>query len=146
MDLTLSIVSILGVGNSASVISTNELERLMALAAVGVGMTRPLLGAAIMLRGNGQVVRELRRVFPQHRRVIERVRGLSRDLDQQLTGLRETGHPTGQETNGMSRQNASESALRAARQAISELGHDANRQALLARADAIWTRSSGVKS
>ncbi len=58
MDLTLAIVSILGVGNSASVISTNELERLMALAAVGVGMTRPLLGAAIMLRGNGQVVRE----------------------------------------------------------------------------------------
>lgn len=146
MDLTLSIVSILGVGNSASVISMNELERLMALAAVGVGMTRPLLGAAIMLRGNGQVVRELRRVFPQHRRVIERVRGLSRDLDQQLTGLRETGHPTGQETHGMSRPNASESALRAARQAISELGHDANRQALLARADAIWTRSSGVKS
>ena len=146
MDLTLSVVSMPGVGNSASVISANERERFMALAAVGVGLTRPLLGAAIMLRGNGQVVRELRRVFPQHRRVIERIIGLSRDLDQRLTGVRETAHPTGQETYGMSRPTASESALQAARQAISELGHNANPQALLARADAIRTRSSEVKS
>ena len=145
MDLTLSIVSILGVGNSASVISMNELERLMALAAVGVGMTRPLLGAAIILRGNDRAARELRRVFPRHRRGIERIRGLSQDLDRRLPRLSETGHPTRQETHGSCRPNASESALQAARQAISELGHDANHQALLKRADAIWRRPGGDK-
>lgn len=63
MALTLHVVSILGVGHSAPVVSANERERLMALAAIGVGMTRPLLGAAIILRGNDRVLRELRGSF-----------------------------------------------------------------------------------
>jgi hypothetical protein len=146
MDLTLHVVSMLDVGRSASVISANERERSMALAAVGVGMTRPLLGAAIILRGNDRAVRELRRIFPRHRRVIERVRGLTQDLDWRLPGRREAEHAPEQETQSASRSNASESALRAARQAISELGAEADRQALLTRADAIWRRSSSVKS
>ncbi|OYX40823.1 MAG: hypothetical protein B7Z02_17785 [Rhodobacterales bacterium 32-67-9] len=74
MDLTLHVVSMLGASHSASVISANGRERMIALAAVGVGMTRPLLGAAIILRGNDRVLRELRRVFPRHRQVIERIR------------------------------------------------------------------------
>jgi hypothetical protein len=146
MGLTLHVVSTLDFGRSLSVISANERERLMALAAVGVGMSRPLLGAAIILRGNDWVLWELRRVFPQHRQVIERIRGLSQDLDRQLPKRRETRHHTVQETHGMRRPSASESALRAARQAISELGLDANRQALLARADAIWKRSGRVET
>ena len=146
MDLTLHVVSMLDAGHSASVISANERERLIALAAVGVGMTRPLLGAAIILRGNDRGLRELRRVFPLHRQVIERIRRLSQDLDRRLPGRRETGHPTAHQTHRMSRPSASASALLAARQAISELGPDANRQALLARADAIWRRSSSDKS
>ncbi|RMC30785.1 TniQ family protein [Paracoccus alkanivorans] len=146
MDLTLYVVSMLGVGHSASAISANERERLIALAAVGIGMTRPLLGVALILRGNDRVVRELRRVFPRHRKVIERVRGLSQDLDRRLPGRREAEHTPKKETYEASRPGGSESALKAARQAISELGPDANRQALLVRADAIWRRSSGVKS
>ncbi|MBR9851948.1 MAG: hypothetical protein GYB27_21500 [Rhodobacteraceae bacterium] len=67
-------MSILGGGHSGSVISGNAHERLMALGAVCVGMTRPLLGTDIILRGDGRVDRELRRAFPQHRRVIERIR------------------------------------------------------------------------
>jgi len=141
MGLTLHVVSTLDFGRAVSVISANERERLIALAAVGVGMTRPLLGAAIILRGNDRVLWELRRIFPQHRQVIERIRGLSQDLDRQLPKRRETGHQTVRAAQGTRRPSASESALRAARQAISELGADANRQALLARADAIWKRS-----
>lgn len=146
IELTLHFVSMLGVGHSASVISANERERLMALAAVDVGTTRPLLGAAIILRGNDRAVRELRRVFPRHRLVIERVRRLSQDLDRRLPGWREVEHVPQQETHETSRPDASESALKAARQAIFELGSDANRQALLMRADAIWRRSRGVQS
>ncbi|PQV56089.1 TniQ protein [Defluviimonas denitrificans] len=146
MDLTLHVVSMLDVGRSASVISANERERLMALAAIGVGMTRPLLGAAIILRGNDRAVRELRRVFPRHRRVIERIRRLSQDLDRRLPDRPEADHAPKQETCETSRQGGSERALQAARQAISELGPDANRQALLTRADAIWRLLSSVKS
>jgi hypothetical protein len=143
IGLTLHVMTVLGIGHLGSLTSGNARERLMALAAVSVGTTRPLLGSAIILRGNDRVVRELRRAFPQHRQVIERVRGLSRDLDRRLPERWETRHRTGQETHGMSYPSVSESALKAARQAISELGPDANRQALLMRANAIWRRRSG---
>lgn len=146
VDLTLHLMAALEIGKLGALTSGNERERLMALAAVGVGVTRPMLGAAILLRGNERLVLELRRAFPQHRRVIERIRRLLRDLDRRLPGRCETGHSTAQETHGTSRPHASESALQAARQAISELGSDANRQALLTRADAIWKNSRVGKS
>ncbi len=145
VDLTLHLMAVLKIGNLGALTSGNERERLMALAAVGVSVTRPILGVAIILRGNERMVLELRRAFPQHRRLIERVRGLSLELDQRLPGRRETEHPTGQKTHGTSRASASESALRAARQAISELGLGAKRESLLTRADAIWKRSSGTE-
>lgn len=145
ISLTLQVMSVLKIGHPWSLTSGSERERLLALAAVGISTNRPLLGVAIILRGNHRATRELRRAFPQHRRLIERVCGLSRDLDQRLPGRRETEHPTGQKTHRTSRAIVSESALQAARQAISELGPDAKREALLTRADAIWTRSSGVK-
>ncbi len=146
IGMTLQVMSVLKIGHLWSLTSGNESERLLALAAVGIGTTRPLLGAAIILRGNDRGARELRRDFPQHSRAIERIRRLSKDLEQWLPERRETEPPSRQETHGMSRPIASESALQAARQAITELGPDANRQALLARADAIWKRSSGAKS
>ncbi|MFD2857799.1 TniQ family protein [Seohaeicola zhoushanensis] len=146
VDLTLHLIAVLKIGNLGALTSGNERARFMALAAVGLSVTRPLVGAAIILRGNDRAAQELRRVFPQHRRVIERVRALSRDLDQRLPGRTETEHPTGQKTHGTSRPSVSESALQAARQAISELGAGANREALLARADAIWKSTGGVRS
>lgn len=138
-------MAVLGTGKLGPLTSGNERERLLALAAVDVGMTYPLLGAGIILRGTDRGIRELRRAFPQHRRVIERIHRLSQDMDRRLPGRREAGQPTAQETRVMSRPDASESALQAARQAITELGPDANRQALLARAVAIWKLSSGAK-
>ncbi|WP_299669864.1 TniQ family protein [uncultured Ruegeria sp.] len=146
ISLTLQVMSVLKIGRLWSLTSGNKRDRLLALAAVGIGTTRPLLGAAIILRGKDLAARELSRVFPEHRQMIERIRGLSQDLGRPLPGLGETGHPTGHETHGLCRPRVSESALQAARQAISELGADANRQALLMRADAIWKRLSEVKS
>lgn len=146
VDLILHLLAVLEIGNPGSLTSGNGCERLMALTAVGVGETRPMVGAALILRGNDWAVRELRRAFPQHGRVIERMRALSHDLDRWLPGLRETKPPPEQEEHRTSKSRASESALRAARQAISELGSEADRQALLARADAIWRSSDVVKS
>lgn len=121
ISLTLHVMSVLKIGHPWSLTSGSEGERLLALAAVVISTNRPLLGVAIILRGNDWGARELRRAFPQHRRLIKRVCGLSRDLDQRLPGRRETEHPTGQKTHGTSRASASESALQAARQAISSL-------------------------
>lgn len=145
VDLTMHLMAVLEIGNLRALTSGNERERLMALAAVGVSVTRPVLGAAIILRGNERMVFELRRAFPQHRRVIEQARGLSQDLGQRFPGRRKTEHPT-RKTHGTSPPSASVSALQAVRQAISELGAGANREALLTRADAIWKSSDGVKS
>ena len=146
INMTLQVMSVLKIGPLWSLTSGNERERLLALAAVGISTSRPLLGAAITLRGNDRGARELHRDFPQHRRAIEWIRRLSKDLEQWLPEPREKEPPSRQETHGMSRPIASESALKAARQAVTELGPDANRQALVARADAIWKRSSGAKS
>lgn len=77
VNLTVQVMSVLKIGHLWSLTSGNEHERLLALAAINVGMNRPVLGAAIILRGNNWAAQELRRVFPQHRRVIERIRGLS---------------------------------------------------------------------
>ena len=145
IGMTLQVMSVLKIGHLWSLTSVSERERLLALAAVGIGTTRPLLGATIILRGNDRGARELRRAFPQHRRVIEQARGLSQDLGQRFPGRRKTEHPT-RKTHGTSPPSASVSALQAARQAISELGAGANREALLTRADAIWKSSDGVKS
>ena len=74
------LLAALEIGNLGSLTSGNGRERLMALAAVGVGVTRPIVGATLILRGNYWAVRGLRRAFPQHGRVIERMRALSNDL------------------------------------------------------------------
>lgn len=86
IGLTLHVMTVLENRHLWLLTSGNERERLLALAAVGTSTTRPLLGAAIMLRGNRQAVRELRRAFPQHRRVIERASAMSQDLALQLPG------------------------------------------------------------
>lgn len=141
IDLTLCLLKILGSAYTVPLTSRCQLERLAALAAVNVCSTRPFLGLAIFLRGNEQAFWEVRRAFPQHSRVIERVRQLSRHLNTRLPPKRpqESG-PVVRSDRATSPRMPSAPALDAARQAISELGPDADRQALLARADAIWKR------
>ncbi|WP_082899244.1 TniQ family protein [Sulfitobacter sp. EhC04] len=142
---TLSVLRILGLEYPASFTSRGQLERSAALAAVDVCTTRPLLGAAILLCRNDRAFWELRRVFPQHRRVIARVLTLSHDLERRLPRQPKGKRVPKQETRTANRPVASEGALQAARQAISELGPDAARQVLLARADTIWKRESCVR-
>ena len=81
-----------------------------------------------------------------HRRVIARVLTLSEDLERRLPHPQKAEPAPKQETRIANRPVAPEGALQAARQAISELGRDADRQVLLARADAIWKRQSCVSN
>lgn len=145
ISLTLCLLKILGSVYTVPLTSRFQLERSAVLAAVDVCSTRPFLGLAMLLRGNEQAYWEVRRAFPQHRRLIERVRKLSRGLDRRLPRKRwQENDPVDRPDRATSPRKASAQALYAARQAISELGPDADRQALLARADAIWKRRSCI--
>jgi hypothetical protein len=137
---TFDVLKIVGLEYPASFASLCQLQRSEALAAVDVCTTRPFLGAAILMCGNDRAFWELRRAFPQHRRLIEKVRKQSQDLERRLPRQQKAEPAPKQEAKRADRPVASEGALRAARQAITELGPDADRQVLLARADAIWKR------
>ena len=142
---TLCLLQVLELVYSVPLTSRCQLERSIALAAVDVCSARPLLGVAILLRGNEQAFWDLRRAFPQRRRLIEKVRKLSMNLDMRLPRRRrQESSPVDRSARATSPKKTSAQALDAARQAISELGADADRQALLARADAIWKRQSCV--
>lgn len=146
INRTLAVLKILGLEYPASFASRCQLQRSEALAAIDVCTTRPLLGAAILLRGNDKACWELRHAFPLHRRVLARVLTLSEDLERRLPRLQKAEPAPKKETKVADRPVASEGALQAARQAISELGADADRQALLVRADTIWKRKSCVRN
>ena len=142
---TFDVLKIVGLEYPASFASLCQLQRSEALAAIDVCTTRPFLGAAILMCGNDRAFWELRRAFPQHRRLIEKVRKQSQDLERRLPRQPKEEPAPKQETRTTKRPVASEGALQAARQAISELGPDAARQVLLARADTIWRRESCVR-
>ncbi|MFP7675554.1 TniQ family protein [Marivita sp. S0852] len=142
---TFAVLKILGLEYPASFASRYKLQRSEALAAIEVCTNRPLLGAAILMCGNDRAFWELRRAFPQHRRLMEKVRKLSQDLERRLPRQQKAEAAPKQEAVIAIRPVASEGALQAARQAISELGLNADRQALLARADTIW-KSQGCVS
>lgn len=141
---TLAVLKILGLEYPASFASRCQLQRSEALAAVHVCTTRPLLGAAVLMCGNDTAFWELRRAFPQHRQLIARVHKVSKDLENRLPRRQKLEPSPKKETLRANRPVASEGALRAVRQAISELGSDASQQMLLARADEIWKRKSNI--
>ncbi len=144
IDRTLHLLKMLGLTHAAPLTSWSQWERFKALAAVELCTTRPLLGAAIILKGNDQALREVCRSFHLHRRVVDRIGQLSIDLERRLPRRTKNQSVPEKRTHQPRRPKVSESAIAAARQAISELGPHADRQALLARADAIWERESCV--
>lgn len=143
---TFDVLKIVRLEYPASLTPRCQLQRSEALAAVHVCATRPLLGAAILMCGNDRAFWHLRRAFPQHRRLIEKVRKQSQYLERHLPRQQKAEPAPKQETQRASRLVASEDALQAARLAISELGFDADHHALLARADAIWKGQNCVRN
>lgn len=138
IDLVMHLMNELDIGPLASLTSGNERARLTALAVIATCTSRPMMKAAIVLRGNTPAIYRLFRAFPHHRRVIDKISGLSRALDERFPRRPQDDCRPKREWYGKAVVKASESALAAARQAISELGSSADRQTLLARADAIW--------
>jgi hypothetical protein len=84
-------------------------------------------------------VRHLSRLFPRHRKAITKIAAISEEQDENMPK-----HSIGEVLQRRQTREKSETitptwALIAAKQAIEELGSDADHQELLARADTIWT-------
>jgi len=137
--LAINLMSSLELVRPASLTSGIKVARFTILGVIGTCTPRPLLKAALVVRRNAGAARHLCQVFPQHRRAIAKIVGLSLKLDEKFPWRPKIKSAAHRQIGEKKVSTASEHALAAARQAIEELGPIADRRQLLERADAIWT-------
>jgi len=96
ISLTLQVMSVLKIGRLWSLTSGNKRERLLALAAVGIGTTRPLLGAAIRLAATRRTEEDMARIRRAYRsmdaRNAEGSTGMEEDYSFHLAVARASGN------------------------------------------------------
>jgi len=132
MDLTLQVAVVIAPElRHGALFSQNRIDRFKALAAINLGMTRPLLAAALTMKSDRVGETKLRIAFPHKRKLVDRLARLAEILPSQRS--REGGSPKTQ-----SRTNCAGTAhtprqeyLQAARRAIDQLGENAERSNLL---------------
>lgn len=136
--LTLELLNEVGLVRSSALLSANQSERINALAAIDVGSRRPLLGIAYILKRNSWVVPVLWHAFPRHRRVLKKVLKRERIPLHSFPERRNESQTPKRQAPNPTLPAPSKAALGAARQAVEELGADADRYDLLLRAQEIW--------
>lgn len=132
MDLTLQVAGVLAPElRDGALFSQNRIDRFKALAAINLGMTRPLLATALTMKSDRVGETKLRIAFPHKRKLVDRLARLAESLPRQRS--REGGGLKNQ-----SRTNCAGTAhaprqeyLQAARRAIDQLGENAERSDLL---------------
>ena len=132
MDLTLQVAAVLAPElRHGALFSQNRIDRFKALAVISLGMTRPLLAAALTMKSDRVGETKLRIAFPHKRKLVDRLARLAESLPRQRS--REGGGLKNQ-----SRTNCAGTAhaprqeyLQAARRAIDQLGENADRFDLL---------------
>lgn len=132
MDLTLQVAAVLAPElRLGALFSQNRIDRFKALAAINLGMTRPLLAAALTMKSDRVGETKLRIAFPHKRKLVDRLARLAESLPRQRS--REGDGPKNQSrkycagTAHVPRQEY----LQAARRAIDQLGENAERSDLL---------------
>ncbi len=132
MDLTLQVAGVLAPEpRHGALFSQNRIDRFKTLAAINLGMTRPLLAAALTMKSDRVGETKLRIAFPHKRKVVDRLARLAESLPSQRS--RKGGAPKNQSrkycagTAHVPRQEY----LQAARRAIDQLGENAERSDLL---------------
>lgn len=132
MDLTLQVAAVLAPElRHGALFSQNRIDRFKALAAINLGMTRPLLAAALTMKSDRFGETKLRIAFPHKRKLVDRLSRLAESLPRQRP--REGGGPKNQSRTtyaGTTRAPRQE-YLHAARRAIDHLGENAERSDLL---------------
>ena len=135
---TLDLLQLWGLAAADALISENQDQRTIALAAIELGSRHPLLRTAYRVARNNRAARSLLRTFPRQSEALESLQSWARlheyrYADQGAIGRRARTRGLG--TTGLV---PSERALHAARRAIEELGSNTDRHALLLRAQEIW--------
>lgn len=138
MNLTLQVAAVLAPElRHGALLSQNRIDRFKALAAINLGMTRPLLAVALLMKNDPTVERKLRAAFPHRRKLVDRLANLAGKprILRVWSGDNLEGQPK--------RQPAYISAspqpeyLAAAKLAIIQLGANADRSELLKYAESI---------
>ncbi|WP_161489461.1 TniQ family protein [Aquicoccus porphyridii] len=132
MDLTLQVAGVLAPEiRHGSLFSQNRIDRFKIVAAIDLGMTRPLLATALVLKNDPASETRLRAAFPHKRKLLDRLARLAESLPQHRS--RE-----GASLKNHSWMNCAGTAptpepeyLEAARRAIDQLGKNAERSDLL---------------
>lgn len=138
MDLTMQVVGVLEHGlRHGSIFSQNQHDRYSMLAALNVGMTRPLLAVAVALRNDPAAETSLRMAFSHRRKLLDRLASLADDLPSLRTGNGETGADWSRNQRRPTTATPQPEYLAAANQAINQLGATADRGELLRRAESI---------
>ena len=135
---TLDLMKLWGLVHSDALISTNETQRTIALAAIEIGSMRPLLNTAYILGQNNRVTQSLLRAFPQQKQDLEKIQDWARLSEYRYPKHKNTSCRAKKQESSMTKAVLHERALGVARRAIQELGSTADRHALLLRAQEIW--------
>jgi len=142
MDLTLQVAGVIAPElRHGALFSQGRLDRFKALAAIDIGMTRPLLAVALLTKNDPTVERGFRAVFPHKRKLVNRLARLAGDLP--FLGVGSEEDHTGRSKRHPMYVSASPQPkyLAAARSAITQLSATADRGELLRHAESIFQSS-----
>ena len=138
MDLTLQVAGVIAPElRHGALFSQGRLDRFKALAAIDIGMTRPLLAVALLMKNDPTVERRFRAAFPHERKLVNRLASLAGDLP--LLGVGSKENHKGRSKRHPTYISASPQPeyLAAAKLAIIQLGANADRGELLRYAESI---------
>ena len=142
VDITMQVVGVLERGfRHGSIFSQCRYDRWLALAALNLGMTRPLLSVAIALRKDPAAGARLCMAFPQRRKILDRLASLADDLPFLGAGSDENHVGWSQTQRTYFAATPQPEYLAAAKQAINQLGATVDRGELLRRAESILEAS-----
>lgn len=138
MDLTLQVAGVLAPEiRYGTLFSQNRIDRFKILAAINLGMTRPLLVTALVLKNDPASKTRLRAAFPHKRKLVDRTASLVSDLPILDGGGREIHNDRSKRQPSYITASPRPEFLAAARQAVTKLGVTADRGELLRHAENI---------
>ena len=138
VDLTMQVTGVLAPElRHGALFSQSRHNRFDILAAINLGMTRPLLGTAVVVRKDPANETRIRMAFPHQKKLLHRLASFDRDFPSLGTrnGEKRTNRSLKQRTATIITPQSE--YLAAARQAINQLGETADSGDLLRCAEAI---------
>jgi len=134
---TLDLLQLWGLADAGALISENQAHRTIALAAIELGSRRSFQRFAFRVGRNSRVAQSLLRAFPRQREALETIQKWARLSENRYLEREVIVRRATDECRNTTKTVPSKRALTAARSAVQELGSDADRLALLLRAQEI---------